>query len=370
MNKKRYKLGFTLGELFLVIVILSLLVIGVVPAGLSIYNKSRKKTLEVTVEGLFDAAKAGYNFSSLDKIVIDTKYEISNGVISQDGNIDVEYSGGKIKDGIMVIRSDGETAISIHDGKYCATKKFFSSDVIVYEKTKQECVDEEQFLFVTPAACFTFSAGKITNYNHLLAECTSDVVIPSKINGTTVIEIDGSAFNNKGLTSVHIPNTVIVIDTYAFSNNLLKRVVIPNSVTTIFAYAFMNNFIENVTLSKNLTEIGYAIFANNLLRTVELPSNITSISGEAFVNNLLTSVTIPPTVTLIDYKAFANNQLTSIALPNSVTTLGYEVFKDNHILQGNATIDNYSGAVTIGYSVFDNNGPDGLSTITPVYLRH
>lgn len=44
-------------------------------------------------------------------------------------------------------------------------------------------------------------------------------------------------------------------------------------------------------------------------------------------------------------------------------------FYSNYITQGNATIDNTSGAVTIGSNAFANNGSDAKTTITPTYLR-
>lgn len=42
---------------------------------------------------------------------------------------------------------------------------------------------------VTPASCFTFNAGTITNYNKGGAGCNGNVTIPATINGQAVKKI-------------------------------------------------------------------------------------------------------------------------------------------------------------------------------------
>ena len=123
----------------------------------------------------------------------------------------------------------------------------------------------------------------ITDYD--IDTCGPDVVIPSKINGVNVISISGidecsnptsykkfdnytntleyrkneyelsqsnsvqcytGAFQDKGLTSVVIPNTIQYIDQYAFAYNNLTELVVPASVTEIGEYAFTQNYFETV----------------------------------------------------------------------------------------------------------------------------
>jgi len=96
---------------------------------------------------------------------------------------------------------------------------------------------------------------------------------------------------------------------------------------------------------------------------------VKAIGNNAFNDYLLTSVVIPNGVTSIGNYAFNSSQLTSITIPNSVTSIGYNAFSGNNITQGNATIDNTEGNVTIGIDAFANNGSDGKTTITPTYLR-
>ena len=142
---------------------------------------------------------------------------------------------------------------------------------------------------------------KITGYN---IEGGTDVVIPSQIDGKTVVAIADYAFTTQGVipteissnytdykvsflsnylskkyvvrkievdystiglgvTSVVIPNTVMTIGSYAFSGNKLANVIIPNSVITIRNGAFYGNNLTNVEIPSSITEIGRNAFANN-----------------------------------------------------------------------------------------------------------
>ena len=182
--------------------------------------------------------------------------------------------------------------------------------------------------------CFTVNNNTITGYSNT---CSKDVIIPSKINGITITTIGGSAFANKGLTSVVFPNTLTTITRGAFNNNQLTNLDIPSSVTSIAA-AFNNNqlsdedaFIygrnpdgsenktlivsyggakrENVVIPEGVVSIGSLAFSSNELVSVQFPSTLKTIRDQAFKGNLLTSLDIPSNVTNIWPNAFNNNQL-------------------------------------------------------------
>ena len=185
----------------------------------------------------------------------------------------------------------------------------------------------------TPESCFTISnftssIVQIANYDET---CGSDVIIPSVINGKTISRIYGSgsngAFNNKGLTSVIIPNSVTTIGSSAFSSNQLTSVVIPNSVITL--RGFSNNQLVSAVIPNSVTTLGG--FSSNQLTSVAIPSSVTTIEGNAFDHNQLTLVIIPSSVTTIESSAFYNNQLVSITIPNSVTTIGNQAFLSNQL---------------------------------------
>ena len=182
--------------------------------------------------------------------------------------------------------------------------------------------------------CFTVSNGTITGYSNT---CSKDVIIPSKINGITITTIGGSAFANKGLTSVVFPNTLTTITRGAFNNNQLTNLDIPSSVTSIAA-AFNNNqlsdedaFIygrnpdgsenktlivsyggakrENVVIPEGVVSIGSLAFSSNELVSVQFPSTLKTIRDQAFKGNLLTSLDIPSNVNNISVAAFNGNKL-------------------------------------------------------------
>lgn len=85
-------------------------------------------------------------------------------------------------------------------------------------------LDKNLFTYMEDTSvCYTISNGYITNYD---STCSSEVVIPSKINGVDIIGIDDKSFNNKEITNVVIPETIMNIGNNSFSNNDLESVTI------------------------------------------------------------------------------------------------------------------------------------------------
>lgn len=117
---------------------------------------------------------------------------------------------------------------------------------------------------------FDFSHGVINSYS---GNATA-LVIPAKIGGEVVTGIGISAFRDKKLTSVTLPDTLEVIYDDAFSMNQLTNVVIPNSVNRIFDHAFEENNLNHVTLSDNLAKLGAGVFVKNRLTKVVFPMKI------------------------------------------------------------------------------------------------
>jgi hypothetical protein len=176
----------------------------------------------------------------------------------------------------------------------------------------------------------TMAGVTITDYRSMNIWIT-DITIPSTISEVPVIAIGESAFYNKDLTSVTIPNNVTSIGDNAFSGNKLTSVTIPNSVTSIGDNAFSGNKLTSVTIGNNVTIIGSWAFYGNQLTSVTIGNSVTSIGDDAFSDNQLTSVTIPNSVTSIGDAAFSYNQLTSVTIPNSVATIGSGAFSDNQL---------------------------------------
>ncbi len=172
---------------------------------------------------------------------------------------------------------------------------------------------------------------EIVGYTGTAKEVTILSTVNHGSNNFEVTSIGNSAFADRSLTSVVIPDGVTSIGQDAFWKNELTSVVIPNSVTTIGQRAFGTNQLSSVTLPNNITSIGKWVFHNNKLTSVDIPDSVTTIGQGAFWQNQLTSVAIPNSVTTIGQDAFWKNELTSVVIPNSVTTLGRRAFGTNKL---------------------------------------
>ena len=127
-----------------------------------------------------------------------------------------------------------------------------TADTTLYGKWDKIYTDE----------CYTFneSTQTITDYN---ASCGNKVVIPSSFDDVEVKIIWESAFYNKWLISVSIPDTVEEIQKNAFLNNSLTTVNLWESVSTIGWSAFQWNQLQNVYIPNSVTKIWWLAFAYN-----------------------------------------------------------------------------------------------------------
>lgn len=240
----------------------------------------------------------------------------------------------------------------------------------------------------------------------------ANLTIPSEIDGYTVTEISGSAFQGyENLTSITIPGSVTDVGYEAFANcPNLTSVTIPASVTYIGEQAFgyityredsFGHLVVHLKKVDGFTIYGYtnteadfyasrngftfvslgtvSLFRYNVLedgtaaitkyvgseRDLTIPSEIdgytvTEIGNEAFDGNTnLTSVTIPDTVTRISSNAFQIcENLTSVTIPNSVTYIGENAFANTDL--SSLTIP--ASVTEIGKSAFYGN--KRLSSVT------
>jgi hypothetical protein len=135
----------------------------------------------------------------------------------------------------------------------------------------------------------------ITSYNNGEVKAPN---IPATTDGKTIAAIGNSAFQNRGLTGVTIPDSVTAIGGWAFLDNQLTSVTIPDSVTGIGREAFQRNQLSAVTLGNKVAAIERYAFADNQLTGVTIPDSVTVIGLGVFRDNPLTSVTIGANVTL------------------------------------------------------------------------
>ena len=253
------------------------------------------------------------------------------------------------------------------------------SDVGTSHKTEDNCYTSKMLKNGTLS---------ITDYN---ASCGTNVVIPETIDGYTVTEIaDGiwddnlgknfSAFANKGITSVTMPDTIIKIGSMAFIHNNITDLKLSENLETINSEAFMGNKLQEVKLPASLKYIGQSSFYSNNLTTVDIPESVTTLGGGAFASNNLKGenafiygrnsngttnytvlnsyaskgnleMSIPSTIKTIAYRCFRGAGITEIDIPSNVEEIGGNAFTN----VGLKKVTLHEGLKTISYLAFRGN---------------
>ena len=368
-NKKK---GFTLIELLAVIVILAIIAVIATPIITGIIEDSKKASFERSAEGVVEATK----FDIPEKLTeAGYTYEFENGEIDLGENVKV--NNAKNLSGTIKYNKDGEVSYAIHNEKWCVVKNNNETTTTEYEEGK--CVLETStiasaFTYMDNiesfeagdncVSCFqtnmsmseeeatTFCSGgeyngstlkealagapeefieelktnnvirnvvtdgtiTITDYNINIGGI--DVVIPSTIDGKTVVAIGTEAFYAKKLST---ETSMLSKSNIQFMSNKednelskdsspgdIRSVVIPNTVKSIGNYAFAYNQISSVTLSNGLKMIGGYAFNTNQLTTITIPTSVTSIGEFAFDTNQLTSVVIESAETQVECTSFGD----------------------------------------------------------------
>ncbi len=241
--------------------------------------------------------------------------------------------------------------------------------------------------------CYSFkeNADSLTlTYFKGTEECGTDIVIPSEVGGKVVKEIYQYTFNNKGLTSVFIPDTVEKIGFRAFANNKLTKVHIPSSVKTIDGEAFLSNKISELSMDEGITTTGTNSFRHNLLTAAVIPDSLINLGPCTYCDNLISNPSflykrsgdsydysvirgyigdlsefkhnkvfvIPAEVNgvklkTIEYGAFQRMSIRDweVKIPETVTSIGGSAFYQSYIGKVNLPV----GLKTIGSNAFLGN---------------
>ena len=159
------------------------------------------------------------------------------------------------------------------------------------------------------------------------------LVIPAKIEGNPVTNIEEKAFIGCSLTSIIIPDSVTNIGRNAFQScTSLTSITIPDSVAWIRFEAFMYcSSLTSITIPDSVTSIGRNAFQScTSLTSITFGTNskLTSIGLESFLFcNSLTSITIPESVTNISHAAFIScKNLTAVTFLGDAPKVGKGVF--------------------------------------------
>ncbi len=205
----------------------------------------------------------------------------------------------------------------------------------------------------------------ITGYE---GTASGDLVIPEKIDGYVVTEIEDSAFIYcAGFTgNLVMPESLEQIGRWAFLDckGLTGNLVIPESVNVIRENAFLrcSGFTGDLIIPDNIRTIGAGAFGHctGFNGKLMLPSGITEIKTVTFedCSGFTGDLIIPDSVSIIEGHAFKNcSGFTGrLVIPDTVTKLGEGAFYNCSHLTGGLVLSN--NITEIGEAAFHNCGFD------------
>lgn len=184
------------------------------------------------------------------------------------------------------------------------------------------------------------------------AKQQKDLIIPNRV----TFERDGQIFDKE----------IMGIGESAFKDIPLNRLVIPerDHEFIIQGSAFENTGLSHVEFGEGLEFIGPRAFYDNQLREVTLPSTLWATGSQSFMHNSIESLNIHPEVERlqIDNYSFAHNQLTSVDLP-------YDVFKiREYVFKANPGVESIAEEKLMAGDPADT-GVVRLNTLNPHHLR-
>ena len=369
MKKKK---GFTLVELLAVIVILAVILIIAMPKISDVIKNSKESSLETTAKLIASQAEKKYtenqvldNSSTIkcsDVVKINnTDYESCNITFDSKGNAKVTIVGKGKFEGLQVVDGTKNSAkASVKKEIVETAAKYFSYEeveggisIIGYQKgvvsnvevkDENKCISYLQTLGGTEEQATTLcttnqavngltlqqavSKGRIPSSDYETAGLKvtyengggTDVVIPSQIDGKTVVAIGEGAFTTRGviptLTAYNNDYKVGLLSNNSNNKYEIKQLAIGGGTHTA------GLGITSVVIPNTVIEIGKGSFYDNKLTNVIIPGSVTSIGDAAFANNQITSITFPDTPITVDCYAFDGNPIMedqSYSFPSNVT---------------------------------------------------
>ena len=279
MKKKK---GFTLVELLAVIVILAVILIIAMPKISDVIKNSKESSLETTAKLIASQAEKKYtenqvlDNSSTIKCsdvakISDADYESCNITFDDKGNAKVSIVGKGKFAGLQVVDGTKDSAkVSVKEDVVETAAKYFSYEeveggisIIGYQKgvvsnvevtEVNKCASYFQTKGITEEQATTLCNGNtvtVGNDTGSLKDVVSQGEIPSSDYESAGLKV---TYENGGGTDVVIPSqidgkTVVAIGDYAFTDNKLTNVEIPSSITRIGDHAFAGN--PNIVITNN-----------------------------------------------------------------------------------------------------------------------
>jgi len=216
---------------------------------------------------------------------------------------------------------------------------------------------------------YTYTSGTdevvITKYNGT----ASSLIIPSSINGVSVVRIGASAFSQRtSLVNITIPDSVYAIDQSAFSDcTNLKTINIPASVREIMAWTFYNcSSLTSIILPEQTWNIyQYAFSGCTNLSYISVGSNLYTIGYAAFGSCAkLPYIVLSQTVITIGDAAFNRcNSLSSVFFLGNAPSNGLNIFyKDSSSVPAPSALTVYYLSGKTGWGTTYAGRPASITT--------
>ena len=324
------KKGFTLIELLAVIVILAIIAVIATPIITGIIEDSKKASFERSAEGVVEATK----FDIPEKLTDSGyTYEFENGEIDLGENVKV--NNAKNLSGTIKYNKDGEVSYAIHNDKWCVIKNNNETTTTEYEEGK--CVLETStiasaFTYMDNIESFEVGDNCVSYFQTNMSMSEEEATTfcsGGEYNGSTLKELASSKFadnlkTNNVIKNVVISSNEIIITDYNIDIGGID-IVIPSTidgktVVTIGPGAFNTKQLSTETSMLSKSNIQFMSNKEDNELAME------QIKGD------IKSVVIPSTVKSIGKKAFANNKITSVIIESSETQINCTAFDDNYNL--------------------------------------
>lgn len=187
----------------------------------------------------------------------------------------------------------------------------------------------------------------ITQYNGF---DDKKIVIPSAINGKTVIGIWNSVFEKctaleevifeegckyigknafascTNLKKVRLPKSLIEIGDSAFCGCAIEEMAVPPNVRVIGSNAFSSRSLRKILLPDGLKYISYGMLSNTSLEEIDIPQSVIHIGGSAFSNTKLKEIELPYNLYSIEQLAFNIPGLEKITIHSNVKVININIF--------------------------------------------